>query len=87
VNTEEPDIFWSRWNHWTSPVNVRFLTGVQRRLAPSCETLKSGYRCRRRAYADQCLARVAGVEGGAIGALGRRGSRTQQVVVRAAVIA
>ena len=42
MNTEEPDIFWSRWNHWTSPVNVRFLTGVQRMLAPSCETLKSG---------------------------------------------
>jgi hypothetical protein len=35
-------IFWSRWNHWTSAENVRFLTGVQRVTTPSCETLKFG---------------------------------------------
>lgn len=37
--------------------------------------------------ADQCLARMAGGEGGAVGALGRGGSRTEQIVVRSAVIA
>src|SRR6185312_863560 len=34
----------------------------------------------------QCLARMAGGEGGAISALGRRGSGTEQIVVGAAVI-
>ena len=36
--------------------------------------------------ADQCLARMAGGECRAISTLGRGGSRTQQIVVRAAVI-
>ena len=39
---EVPVNFWSRWNHWTSAENVRFLTGVQRVTTPSCETLKFG---------------------------------------------
>jgi hypothetical protein len=39
VTKVAPVNFWSRWNHWTSAENVRFLTGVHRVTKPSWKTL------------------------------------------------
>ena len=87
MNTEEPDIFWSRWNHCTSPVNVRFLTGVQRSVGAELRDVEVGVTgVVARSVSGQRLTRVAGGEGGAVSALGRGGSRTQQIVVGATVV-